>query len=1690
MKIYCGCSLWLELNQDGLLTSTFTEDQDNAELLKSRLCISVNTPLGIQYFLLSDFIINERKVIGNLDIYLPLGGDLNRINVLVGKIRLNLDGAYQHTLIQEIGVPELRADIYGILPQQLTTLSAINDGKFLKPTTDLHTHFSGAITANMLIEALFKRVELNASASSTSSIPYLSIYLEKVGINVTSLPVALDKSGQIKEGYVDISPLVERDDCLRKFKKLLHIPANKRIIFDQMEEYYCYRGVFIQDVELLEFFLNKLADDYKEQGINYVEISFAKVAKTSYLRVIHEVLPSIEDRTGVKIRFLAMLARTASKEMRELQVQKYEQISLSSPYVVGIDLLSAEINSSYTFYPELKYIASKYPGKVIRVHAGETSYHIENVRSIARLAQKYPDVPFRIGHGTYGVSVEAITDLQRCKNIIIEVNMVSNVALNMHDCQEDHPIDDYIKAKIPVVLGSDGHGLYQSRGIDLVKLLTYRYSSEELVEFVHDLHVQERKHIDYIDKVFIYALLPKLKKFQYLLSSEDVRTDDYINILDQLRLINYNDIDIHSLNSRVFILNLYHKITQNKLLHSFFIDNVILGEDVRTSYRRIADEKKTLDMQAKNYYKNISRGVDKKINKSFGFLPEHDVASNFSVVPTTNSFNLAKTPIMLTGFIPSSLDTSYVAIDKIRDVIASIKTLLEILSCEDYYFVTTGMDIGVQKVVHHLVDEYNKTPSSQGCFELIAYVPNNVKVEDLSSSLTNIIVLDDINSIYKIYKYFMKLAVEKSLISIHFGDGMWNRDLSHAISEVLEESGNLGKESRSARLTRVFSDHKDCVAESKTIDVIVKSLGDICTSSYEHLYVDFLHNTNAIPDDIVIAMYGRFHPSSVEEMVAMVFLSLDTKPMEEISFTKEQQDSAIVALTTCFRMLYSGFVHWSSHKGLVVKHIQSALLLTQPIQEILISMTLEIWQGSVKGISDKNVSSSLDRQGEVVRDNLLPHAYHRRSSFFNSKGYNIYNIPLGDKAAFRLSREGASRRNLTDIEELAIQAVLEEQLRKRKFKKSIELKYTTILILDGKNTFDGKEKAYINDCMRLLSYLNRLYIRSRDYTDLKSMIFYNIKSTDLQQHFSDFLMNITNVYNEIELIDNGYFDLKTIHSILDAFVQNCTGEYTFEAIRDFLNDLEVSQQELVANHMQYFEEHVLKYIEAHMNSENEYSVKSTYIASRLLKTGICFDNIQNDLVSNGFSYKALSHGEPGTLGFYYNDEKVLDVFWGDDRFYPTRVVNDVQIYKKHRVLDDSPWGSRNDLIESDFEYILDKRDNFVRRYTYRFIRPTERMHLVKMSSDAITPKEASSSFTSIEGNIDSKKYFVPHLNKTNDEMLQNALAEELGELSLNRMGTYRFVTSGQSGFKYDVRANNDTLFLRHASLFVPIESSKSRYWQGGGVIKIDLTKVDKNDIRCQYKTKSRANMDQNKSVLSGVYNKKTITGSEHPFDEKLAVELESQLNKARRSAIRNRETHLSKVPLDAVVGWKPYPQYPVWMQREDITMPIILIGSSYLSEYPTFESDGYLKMDDKTFQPSWYLAREIDSYPIDRGYGYFINCLKHKLGPSFNEDILSSIVINTNYAKKYIDKKSNESIDSLARVIFEHIMTKVGQCSVLLDVKSLNYIIDKSLTSWEIRSDNYHIYSSTISMAFYMTPENTVVSNKHSSDDCEDCKLT
>lgn len=332
---------------------------------------------------------------------------------------------------------ELRyAADHGRLHPVPTAAREAGGGAIVTPITDLHTHYAGCISGLDLV-----------AIGIENAIAYPAALLAEAGVRTST------------EADVLLSDLP--DGPRGRLARELAVAADERITFVDMERIYRLRSPITKSPDAMPAILAKLARDYAAMGIRYVELSLGSLAEARVLRAIHEHVPAIEDETGVTLRFLLAMSRHNDPEWDEDLVRRLATLD-GSVYVAGVDFMGHETNSTRAFAPQLRAISDwatrSRPGFVIRVHAGESPSHPENVRvAIEETAGRA--VSLRIGHGLYGVDDATLDAIVRT-GAIVEINLDSNVALNHLTSGRDVPLRRYVDAGARIVLGSDGYGIY------------------------------------------------------------------------------------------------------------------------------------------------------------------------------------------------------------------------------------------------------------------------------------------------------------------------------------------------------------------------------------------------------------------------------------------------------------------------------------------------------------------------------------------------------------------------------------------------------------------------------------------------------------------------------------------------------------------------------------------------------------------------------------------------------------------------------------------------------------------------------------------------------------------------------------------------------------------------------------------------------------------------------------------------------------------------------------------------------------------------------------------------------------------------------------------------------------------------------------------------------------------------------
>lgn len=372
---------------------------------------------------------------------------------------------------------------------------------------------------------------------------------------------------------------------ISKIRTSLAILKDGQAVFTNLEKLYIYRYVFARGVEsdtkiLLNenyinkipeqdiknmviqmlkdkgennkyaknnFFQNKLlwiAREYQKQGIKYVEVADTNLTKKGepaikLLEDVHEIMPKIEEETGVKIRFLFAIRRiplTIIKDQKTSLNYLRENLDVmkavaKSPYVVGSDFIGEEINDISELQPAIneivRYVVEEDNGFTIRIHAGENDSLRDNVeksidciKASLKPGEKMPK--FRLGHGLYTADLKTEKGKNLIKKMqetgaILEFQLTSNVRLNNLSDLSKHPLKTYLENNIKCIQGTDGCGFYGTDTIDEQLALQNLLNLNDQ-DFLKMREVED-KLISDSDKYFE----EKSKKFEEFLNGRTLR---------------------------------------------------------------------------------------------------------------------------------------------------------------------------------------------------------------------------------------------------------------------------------------------------------------------------------------------------------------------------------------------------------------------------------------------------------------------------------------------------------------------------------------------------------------------------------------------------------------------------------------------------------------------------------------------------------------------------------------------------------------------------------------------------------------------------------------------------------------------------------------------------------------------------------------------------------------------------------------------------------------------------------------------------------------------------------------------------------------------------------------------------------------------------------------------------------------
>ena len=466
--------------------------------------------------------------------------------------------------------------------------------------TDLHTHANANLSPDCLIALgimhqvrypLYYIKKLNLKLSQEQE---EKIYKQREEIEKQFIDSPLQ--GKYKTRKIDDNTFINFADFIlnnlenaqyniEKIRTSLAILKDGQAVFTNLEKCYLYRYIFakgipstkkmelteemvklIPEKDIVEMVLKMMEDkkadspyknnvlrqdkllwiarEYQKQGVNYVEIADTDLAKVGepavkLLQEIHDIFPTIEQETGVKIRFLLAIRRialTIIKDQKTSNTYLKESINVlravaKSPYVVGSDFIGEEINDISELQPAIdqivKYVREEDPDFTIRIHAGENDSLRNNVRKsilcVKQALAKGQEMPrCRLGHGLYSEDLNSeagkeLMELMRKTGIVVEFQLTSNVRLNNLTDLANHPIKKFLQNGVKCVQGTDGCGFYGSDTFDeqlaLQNLLGLTEDDFEKMRQVEDEIIEHRER--YFEN--------KSKKFEEFLAGRTIK---------------------------------------------------------------------------------------------------------------------------------------------------------------------------------------------------------------------------------------------------------------------------------------------------------------------------------------------------------------------------------------------------------------------------------------------------------------------------------------------------------------------------------------------------------------------------------------------------------------------------------------------------------------------------------------------------------------------------------------------------------------------------------------------------------------------------------------------------------------------------------------------------------------------------------------------------------------------------------------------------------------------------------------------------------------------------------------------------------------------------------------------------------------------------------------------------------------
>lgn len=344
--------------------------------------------------------------------------------------------------------------------------------------TELHTHLMGMMTAEGFVDFLSQYLDciywpINEPISNaTQTVPIASILNDKDALNSLRIP-----HGE----QVDYFTLDDRYSTRTELLKLAaHTTFSK--LYDMLEDNYPNvsnedkRKIITQQAETTVYndYINRSLQELVNQNVKYVEISYSNPRRIASFQISQ----NLQDK--ITCKFLLSTDRSRSTRNMKQSAKSLKKI-LTQGTSVGVDVMGQErpfsieeldYNNSRSFQRKLEILFDEllqYDNTTLRIHSGEISAPnntLITLRMIDQIATKkgivIPPPEIRVGHGLHFNPSEDYVNLLKKFHCIVELNASSNFGLKNIKDYNEIPYSYYLENDIPVVISTDGHGLYDT----------------------------------------------------------------------------------------------------------------------------------------------------------------------------------------------------------------------------------------------------------------------------------------------------------------------------------------------------------------------------------------------------------------------------------------------------------------------------------------------------------------------------------------------------------------------------------------------------------------------------------------------------------------------------------------------------------------------------------------------------------------------------------------------------------------------------------------------------------------------------------------------------------------------------------------------------------------------------------------------------------------------------------------------------------------------------------------------------------------------------------------------------------------------------------------------------------------------------------------------------------------------------